>query len=1854
MKRSLLVAVMLAAALNLVTSAQQVGQNVNVLSGTDPRTGDAFLQRQNEAVIAVSTRNPDHIIVAMNDYRTVDMAYDATTPGTNQGFIARNQAKPNPLSTQAVRAQTPPEAWIGLAASRDRGQTWYNFMLPGYPQDPTTVGQSSPVFGDSAGSDPVLLTGQNGRVYLIALTFDRGGMSRISSSRWTDLNNVEGSIPFHFDFTKQIEKGSMSSKGVFADKPSAAAYAGSGGAFFATSGVSKKKKQVVVVPGCEQLVVAYTRFDGNDANGNFRSSVYASVSGDCGASWSNPTKISGPYTLNGAGYPGTRNQGTAVAVDPDSGAVYVMWRTYEPNGFAIVRSTDGGLTYSAPKPLPATPIYLFDQPLIGVNDGNNATTFRSNAYPSLMVYDGKLVAMWSERVDLASGLPAANGQPRTVMTVGAPNLDGSITWSARKAIDPGDPGAAAPNTRCESEIPESGPPAVPVCRPTGAQVMPFVTGRAGQLAVVHYEARHTDDAPGGIAPGTGYISGMERQLDARAALIDPLTWTTVSSFQISRYAIDPATGRIKENPSAPDPKLRRQVSYPNYPMYRGGLYSFIGDYLHGVPLRPDGSGPGFRFVWTSNESVVPPPDLDFTKYSKPQQGVVSGCNPGSRNATIMTSEVGTGLVVGSPGTFKQLVDATGAPLQRAFAVYVENRTPGFRAFKMTVTPALGVDASFEQFSTVPSVDVEVLASSSVTRTVYLKSTTTGTPTGSALVDVVEIPLVSVPESQRATPLGLAASLTLNGDSTNPYVGGAGGNTDLENTEKHSPQLGTPQLGTPQIGSPQLGTPQLGTPQLGTPQLGTPQISTPQLGSTGPSDPTYTDITFKVTNEGNTASGYNTLVSLSTAKQLQEAGHTFQVIVYRVHQTATMNGCDVGKAQQDQVVYVTPQIGSQDLGTPQLGTPQIGTPQLGTPQLGTPQLGTPQLGTPQLGSPQLGTPQIASASFSIAPADPSQPSSAARATATLAATAGPTASAADGTEHQALANDTLMLTIRVRHPAGENVATAHPDLVTEFTQAVGVAVEAQAANTGQTTPESTFFDHIAPDTTITAAPPNPTINTTAIFSFEGLDNLTLPSQLAFECSFDGAAYTPCTSPITYPGLALGTHTFLVRAIDQAGNIDPTPASRTFTIVPPLQITTAAVLPDAFVGTLYNVTLTASGGTGAYMWSMTGGTTPDGVAWDYIGMFTGMPTYRRDPYRTVTVQLSDSGLPTVSRTFTFPMPPVSQTYVVTNTEDSGPGSLRRALEYANGNVGVLDTITFNIPGTTPFTIAPTATLPGISDPVMIDGWTQPGYVPSGGDPGVPVLELRGNDAMPAGSAGFSVGASAAGTTIRGLTINNFTPAAAGSASYGIMANGVSNLVVEGNYIGTNTTGTERVPNSGGVYVWNSTNARIERNLISGQGTLGSGYRTDGIQISNCTGTRIRGNRIGTNANADAAVGNNGFGIVVASAGTSDTQITDNIISGNPFGGISIQSGATGTVVQANRIGTGADTAVGIGNGRSGFVGAGGINLSSASGNTIEGNTIAHNLSEGVFGQGTSAGNQIQGNSIWDNGGMGIDLWGDSGTTPNQDPEVAGRQNFPVITSANVAGGSTTLTGTLSSRAASGFRVEVFSSDACDWTGGYGEGAHYLGWFPVTTDAAGHGTFNETIPVMPIGGALTVTATATRAVGGQYATSEFSQCFAVPPGTLIGTVHDGSGSVLAGVSVTLTQVGGSATRSASTNGLGTFATSLPAGRWDVSVNNISYEVSLTQVQINSGETLIVDLYPPTGTFGATILDPSNSPISGVTVTATNVDTSAITTMTTDGAGRVSANLASGTYDVRVSSTLRFRITLAAGQNLSFVIRG
>jgi parallel beta-helix repeat protein len=116
-----------------------------------------------------------------------------------------------------------------------------------------------------------------------------------------------------------------------------------------------------------------------------------------------------------------------------------------------------------------------------------------------------------------------------------------------------------------------------------------------------------------------------------------------------------------------------------------------------------------------------------------------------------------------------------------------------------------------------------------------------------------------------------------------------------------------------------------------------------------------------------------------------------------------------------------------------------------------------------------------------------------------------------------------------------------------------------------TPEShtwTVLDVTAPETTITGQPEASTADTSANFTFTGSDDASAGTALAFQCSLDGAAFATCTSPGSYSGLAVGSHTFRVRAVDEAGNDDLSPASYSWTVLDTTAPeTTITAQPDA---------------------------------------------------------------------------------------------------------------------------------------------------------------------------------------------------------------------------------------------------------------------------------------------------------------------------------------------------------------------------------------------------------------------------------------------------------------------------------------------------------------------------------------------------------------------------------------------------------------------------------------------------------------------------------------------------------------------
>ena len=108
----------------------------------------------------------------------------------------------------------------------------------------------------------------------------------------------------------------------------------------------------------------------------------------------------------------------------------------------------------------------------------------------------------------------------------------------------------------------------------------------------------------------------------------------------------------------------------------------------------------------------------------------------------------------------------------------------------------------------------------------------------------------------------------------------------------------------------------------------------------------------------------------------------------------------------------------------------------------------------------------------------------------------------------------------------------------------------------------------PDTTITSGPAAPTNDPTPTFSFSSSE-----SGSSFECKVDSGAYAACSSPRTVAHLADGSHTFYVRAMDAVGNVDPTPATRSFTVrTAEVRVSGSTLVVTAAAGAKDNLVIT----------------------------------------------------------------------------------------------------------------------------------------------------------------------------------------------------------------------------------------------------------------------------------------------------------------------------------------------------------------------------------------------------------------------------------------------------------------------------------------------------------------------------------------------------------------------------------------------------------------------------------------------------------------------------------------------------------
>ncbi len=356
-------------------------------------------------------------------------------------------------------------------------------------------------------------------------------------------------------------------------------------------------------------------------------------------------------------------------------------------------------------------------------------------------------------------------------------------------------------------------------------------------------------------------------------------------------------------------------------------------------------------------------------------------------------------------------------------------------------------------------------------------------------------------------------------------------------------------------------------------------------------------------------------------------------------------------------------------------------------------------------------------------------------------------------------------------------------------------------------------------------------------------------------------------------------------------------------------------------------------------------------------------------------------------------------------------------------------------------------------------------------------------------------------------------------------LSGSVVQGNFIGTNATGTAALPNLVGIEL-DASNCTIGGTITASRNII-SGNTYGGIEITGAgaTGNVLLGNYIGTDAAGTGALANGNEGVLIGSGASNNTiggttAGARNVISGNQGAGIQIDGdGTSGNVVAGNFIGTDVTGTQDLANSQDGVLiqdvasgntiggtTAGARNVISGNslagvhitdtgttGNVVAGNFIGTdvtgtaamgNAAHGVLIQDAAANNTIggtspgAGNTIADNGGAGVDIDG-SATTGNAvrgnsiynntgpgiqltNGAVAFSNEYPTVTLLDAGTASTPIQGTFQGVPNTSYQVDFFGNDPhAAGNTAPYDGQHYLGSVVAATDTTGQAFFKAALP-------------------------------------------------------------------------------------------------------------------------------------------------------------------------------------------------
>ena len=493
------------------------------LTDADVDSNDGGSRRQgNEPYSVIDPTDPSHVFAGWNDYCLTDLG----------------------------------AGWQGFAYSLDGGETWTDSIVPGYPQDTSTEGMASPLFGTHTDAgDPIAAFDNDGNLFVGGISFNRVKPSNGDVYVATyGTNPTPSGYPVDYLRTVIVGRGTPSSVqgGIFQDKP---------------------MLEVDRTGGANDgnVYVCWSRFTGGGQN-----KVYFSRSTNSGATFSQPIAISRTSDIKSV-------QGCDIAVESD-GDVYVTFRSFTQNqnqvaGLGFARSTNGGASFSPARLITNITVYNpFD---IDRNCGDGPVhcpsdlVFHRVPLEPRVTADqtGTLPGVWLtyNAVDPATIVESDPAKAGSYFSV-APGLVGQSVVYVARTTNNGSSWSIAPVETT----------------PRGHQFFPDIDAHAGELGVVWQDNR-------GPTYDVQYPIGNTRDAQGRAVS---------AGRQIVNTFLSTWTGTTW----TPSQQVSSTGHQSQYEMFSSRDLPFHGDY-NWISLAEEADGTVIGYMsWTDNRNVVAGPD----------------------------------------------------------------------------------------------------------------------------------------------------------------------------------------------------------------------------------------------------------------------------------------------------------------------------------------------------------------------------------------------------------------------------------------------------------------------------------------------------------------------------------------------------------------------------------------------------------------------------------------------------------------------------------------------------------------------------------------------------------------------------------------------------------------------------------------------------------------------------------------------------------------------------------------------------------------------------------------------------------------------------------------------------------------------------------------------------------------------------------------------------------------------------------------------------------------------------------------------------------------------------------------------